>query len=98
MRAANAERDIVLLDVRRNLEWADGHIAGAVHIPLHELLARMGEVPTGELWVYCHTGYRATLAASILGANGRYAVAVDDEFERAADAGVDVTHATAVAA
>ena len=98
LRTANAERDIVLLDVRRNLEWADGHIAGAVHIPLHELPARMGEVPTGELWVYCHTGYRAALAASILGASGRYAVAVDDEFERAADAGVDVIHATAVAA
>ena len=32
-------RPVVVLDVRRNLEWAEAHIDGAMHIPLHELLA-----------------------------------------------------------
>ncbi len=31
---------LVVLDVRRRLEWADGHVAGAVHIPFSELPAR----------------------------------------------------------
>jgi rhodanese-related sulfurtransferase len=34
-----------VLDVRRRLEWEEGHIAGAVHIPLHELADRLDERP-----------------------------------------------------
>ncbi len=34
-------------------EWAQSHIDGAVHIPLHELLGRLDEVPAGEVWVHC---------------------------------------------
>ena len=33
-----------------------GHIAGAVHIPLHELLRRLDELPAGEVWVHCESG------------------------------------------
>jgi glyoxylase-like metal-dependent hydrolase (beta-lactamase superfamily II)/rhodanese-related sulfurtransferase len=87
---ARARRDIVVLDVRRNLEWNESHAVGAVHIPLHELLARLDEVPDGEVWVHCRSGYRASLAASILAAAGRSVVAVDDEFTNAGPAGVDV--------
>jgi rhodanese-related sulfurtransferase len=35
----------VVLDVRRRLEWEESHIAGAVHIPLHELPGRLDELP-----------------------------------------------------
>ena len=93
-----AERDIAVLDVRRNLEWSASHIAGAVHIPLHELPGRLAEVPGGELWVHCAGGYRASLAASILAAQGRRVVAVDDEFGNAAAAGLDLQQADEVAA
>ncbi len=75
-----------MLDVRRALECAGGHLAGAVHIPLHELRARIGEVPPGEIWVHCLSGYRAVLAASLLQAAGRDVVAVDDGYDRAAAA------------
>jgi hydroxyacylglutathione hydrolase len=78
----------VVLDVRRRLEWEDGHVDGAVHIPFNELPDRADELGPGDVWVYCHTGYRSTLAASILAARGRRAVSVDDEFENAAAAGV----------
>jgi hydroxyacylglutathione hydrolase len=45
-------------------------------------------VPDGEVWVHCATGYRASIAASILAAAGRRVVVVDDEFDRARDAGL----------
>ncbi|MEU5261947.1 MBL fold metallo-hydrolase [Amycolatopsis sp. NPDC021455] len=81
-------RPVTILDVRRNQEWTADHIDGATHIPIHELLGRVGEVPTGEVWVHCQAGYRASIAASVLAAAGRRVVAVDDEFARAAWAGL----------
>jgi hydroxyacylglutathione hydrolase len=76
--AARSHADILVLDVRRNLEWTDEHITGALHIPLHELVERMGEIPPGRIWVHCQTGYRASIAASLLGAAGRDVVLIDD--------------------
>ena len=78
----------MILDVRRDQEWNDSHIAGAVHIPIHELPSRLADVPDGEVWVHCGAGYRASVAASFLDAAGRTVVAVDDEYERAARAGL----------
>ncbi|WP_329191670.1 MBL fold metallo-hydrolase [Streptomyces sp. NBC_01435] len=91
--AAARERgeDPVVLDVRRNAEHRAGAIAGAVHIPLHELRERMGEVPPGVVWVHCAGGTRAAIAASMLDAAGRGAVAVDDGFDAAAQAGLRLT-------
>ncbi|HEX7106015.1 MAG TPA: rhodanese-like domain-containing protein [Acidothermaceae bacterium] len=85
----------VVLDVRRNLEWRESHVAGAVHIPLHELLDRLDDIPPGEVWVHCAAGYRSSIAASILAARGRSVVAVNDEFTVAADAGLDLESSTA---
>ena len=45
---ARRSRRVTVLDVRRDLEWAAGHLDGAVHIPLHELTGRLGEIPGGE--------------------------------------------------
>ena len=86
-------RNVVVLDVRRRLEWAESHIDGAVHIPLHELLLRADEVPAGELWVHCAAGYRASIASSILLAGGHRVIAVDDDFTNAAAAGLPMTAA-----
>jgi hydroxyacylglutathione hydrolase len=77
-----------VLDVRRRGEWVAGHIDGAIHIPLHELADRMDELPDGAIWVHCHSGYRAAVAASMLASRGREVVAIDDEFEAAAKAGL----------
>lgn len=85
--AVAKERPAVLLDVRRDAEWNAGHIASATHIPLHELLARMDEVPAGEVWVHCGRGFRASIAASLLERAGREVVAVDDDFANAGPAG-----------
>jgi hydroxyacylglutathione hydrolase len=79
-----------VLDVRRPMEWAQGHIDGAVHIPFDELPRRLGDVPPGEVWVHCQSGYRAMVAASVLAGRGRRAVAVDDDFGNAAAAGLQL--------
>jgi glyoxylase-like metal-dependent hydrolase (beta-lactamase superfamily II)/rhodanese-related sulfurtransferase len=90
LEAVRRHRRVVILDVRRDQEWDDSHIVGAVHIPIHQLPARLGDVPEGEVWVHCEAGYRAAVAASFLDAAGRTVVAVDDEFPRAARAGLPV--------
>ena len=95
---ARAWREVVVLDVRRALEWTDSHIQGAVHIPLYELPGRVGDVPDGEVWVHCAAGYRASIAASILALHGRTVVVVDDDYEKAAGGGVDLAYVEGVAA
>ena len=75
-------RSVAVLDVRRAGEYADSHVDGATNIPIHELLARIQDVPTGEVWVHCAAGYRASIAASVLAARGIPVVAVDDSFEQ----------------
>jgi len=99
LEAVRHHRRVVILDVRRDSEWDDSHIAGAVHIPIHELPSRLAGVPEGEVWVHCEAGYRASVAASFLDAAGRTVVAVDDEYARAARAGLpvdgDLAHAAA---
>ncbi|MGW5658041.1 rhodanese-like domain-containing protein [Streptomyces humi] len=77
-----------VLDVRRASERAAGFIAGSLHIPLHLLHRRLGEVPPGQVWVHCAGGTRAAIAASLLDAAGREVVAVDDTFAAAEAAGL----------
>jgi hydroxyacylglutathione hydrolase len=81
-------RDVVILDVRRADEHEAAAITGAVNVPLHELWSRIDEVPTGEVWVHCAGGYRASVAASMLHAHGRTLVAVDDSFDNAEAVGL----------
>jgi hydroxyacylglutathione hydrolase len=78
-----SRQPVVLLDVRRRPEWSTSHVDGALHIPLHELAGRMGELPDGQIWVHCQAGYRASVAASLLDAAGRDVVLIDDDFSRA---------------
>ena len=89
-------REVVLLDVRRAQEHAAGHIDGSINIPLHELPARLPDVPAGEVWVHCAGGYRASVAASLLSAAGRRLVAVDDDFGNARAAGLPMVDDLAV--
>lgn len=85
---AREQGQLVLLDVRRDSEWQAAHIDGAVHIPLHELGGRIAEVPAGQVWVHCQSGYRAAVAASLLDAAGRSVVLVDEDFDVAQRTGL----------
>jgi hydroxyacylglutathione hydrolase len=68
LRAAVAEKNPPLvLDVRNPGEVAAGAIDGARHIPLAQLPARLAEVPTDRpVVVCCRSGYRSSVAASLL--------------------------------
>jgi hydroxyacylglutathione hydrolase len=99
--AAVRKRDpsTVILDVRRHGEWREGHVQGALHIPLHELLDRTDEVPGDRpVHVHCASGFRATIAASLLDARGRQVTAVVDAFDDAEDAGLPVVTGSPAAA
>jgi glyoxylase-like metal-dependent hydrolase (beta-lactamase superfamily II)/rhodanese-related sulfurtransferase len=85
--------EVVVLDVRRDSERVGGYIDGSVHIPIHELHGRIGDVPDGTVWVHCAGGMRAAIAASLLDAAGRKVVAVDDGFDAATDAGLPLASA-----
>lgn len=87
--ATRARRPVHVIDARRRDERARGHVAGSQHIPLHELAARIDEVPDGEVWVYCGSGYRASIAASVLDRPGRQVVLIDDSYDNAAAAGLE---------
>jgi hydroxyacylglutathione hydrolase len=63
--------DIVLVDVRSPLEYADNHIEGAVNIPAPDLRKRHSELDPGKHTVLiCSTGHRSSLASSILKQHG----------------------------
>jgi glyoxylase-like metal-dependent hydrolase (beta-lactamase superfamily II)/rhodanese-related sulfurtransferase len=81
---------LVVLDVRRPDEWQAGHLAGAVHVPFWEIETRASEVPAGEVWIYCASGFRASISASILDRAGRQVVHIDDDWENAARSGLPV--------
>lgn len=66
------DRDLFVLDARQPAEWAAGRVPNAVHIPGGALPQRISEVPTGRpIAVYCGSGYRSTVAASLLLREGR---------------------------
>jgi phage shock protein E len=65
--------NIVFLDVRTKQEKKNGSMKGSIHIPLHELRAKAGELERyrgKEIICYCRTGSRSISAASILKGKG----------------------------
>ena len=60
-----------LLDVREPSEWEQGHIDGAVLIPLGQLQDRIKEIPTEQdVLIICRSGNRSGQARDILRAAG----------------------------
>lgn len=62
-------RDALVLDVRTQAEFADGHIASAVNIPHDELASRLEEIGGHTdlpIVVYCERGGRAANATEVL--------------------------------
>jgi len=73
--SAMAERAVagecVVLDVRGTVEWLDGHVPNAVHIPLGHLEGRLDELPKdGKIAVHCAGGVRSATAISVLAKHG----------------------------
>jgi len=70
-RQLERDRDLIVLDVRQPQEWISGHIDKARHITGAQFLERAGEVPGGQpVAVVCSSGYRSSVAASVLARRG----------------------------
>jgi glyoxylase-like metal-dependent hydrolase (beta-lactamase superfamily II)/rhodanese-related sulfurtransferase len=66
-----AENAVILIDIRNPGEVEQGSIPGAIHIPLAQLRARLNLVPTDKpIVVLCGSGWRSSVAASLLRAQG----------------------------
>ncbi|HVA24051.1 MAG TPA: rhodanese-like domain-containing protein [Chloroflexota bacterium] len=60
-----------VLDVRSAAEWDGGHIAGAIHIPGGDLPGHVADVPRDKtVAIVCGSGYRSSVAASVLQREG----------------------------
>ena len=67
------DKNLVVLDVRKPVEFAEGHLADAINIPLNEMTdpASMANFQDRHnLYVHCAGGYRSVIAASLLKRQG----------------------------
>lgn len=61
------ENGAYIIDVRESDEYANGHIKGAVSIPLSELRERVPEIPKDKpVYLHCHSGQRSYYAVTLL--------------------------------
>jgi rhodanese-related sulfurtransferase len=68
------QENITVVDVRTQSEWDAGHLEGAIHIPLAELVNRLDQLPPEPFAVLCGSGYRSVIALSLLLRQGYRAV------------------------
>jgi rhodanese-related sulfurtransferase len=86
-------RDVVVVDVRPPEEYAAGHIAGALSVPLAELERRLADLPPNKpIVAYCRGPYCVLAAEAVrtLRRRGRTAVRLADGFPEWRDAGLPV--------
>ncbi len=65
--------NLLIVDVRKEMEFADGHLADAVNLPLDEMtdVAQMAQFEDNQnLYIHCAGGYRSVIAASLLKKEG----------------------------
>jgi len=75
--AALHAQGVTVIDVREPDEYTDGHVPGAVLIPLGEVADRVDEVPADRtVYMVCALGGRSGRAAEHLAAQGRDVVNV----------------------
>jgi phage shock protein E len=59
--------DVVVLDVREQWEYDEGHIPGVVHIPMNDVPGRLSEIPTDKtVIVSCRSGNRSGQVSAYL--------------------------------
>lgn len=61
----------VLLDIRDADEFAPGHVAGALSVPMDDIRGRLASIPAGKICIVDHAGHQAPVAARLLARLGR---------------------------
>ena len=65
------ERDVLVVDVREPSEWREGHVEGAMHLPMLEAAKRLSELPADRpKAVMCAGGLRSSSVISVLERHG----------------------------
>ncbi len=67
--------NMLIIDVRKEVEFADGHVKGAVNIPLglmNDPLSIAAINDTDNVYLHCAGGYRSVIAASLLKQQGMH--------------------------
>lgn len=67
------DKNLVVLDIRKPAEYADGHLPNAVNIPLTEMIdpANLTDIEDNQnLYLHCGGGYRSVIASSLLKRQG----------------------------
>jgi rhodanese-related sulfurtransferase len=67
------DKNLVVMDVRRPAEFAEGHIKDAVNLPLNDLVdpVSMANIEEDQnVYVHCGSGYRSVIAASLMKRQG----------------------------
>jgi hydroxyacylglutathione hydrolase len=68
---AQSDPTLQIVDVRERSEWDEGHIAGSIHVPYHDLRSIPDELdPAAPVAAICSSGQRSGVAASLLQRNG----------------------------
>ena len=68
---AAAPSDVVVVDVREPMEFARGHVPGAVPIPMSQLSSRLGELDRSRpTFLICATGNRSGAMTDLLRSRG----------------------------
>ncbi|RMG77248.1 MAG: MBL fold metallo-hydrolase [Bacteroidetes bacterium] len=82
-----------VLDVRRPPEYEGEHVENAQNVPLDFISENMSKLnPENEYYLHCRSGYRSTVAASILKSRGfDKLVNIQDTFDHIVASGVPVT-------
>jgi rhodanese-related sulfurtransferase len=65
--------NLVVIDVRKPNEFAEGHITGAINIPLSDMVdpGNMAQIQEDDnLYIHCSAGYRSVIASSLLKRQG----------------------------
>lgn len=92
LKRARSKR-VVVLDTRPSSEYAAGHIAGAISVPVDDLQKRLRQFPKGKEYVaYCRGPYcvYADRAVEVLRSNGRHARRLREGFPEWRAAGLPV--------
>ncbi len=75
--AAGRAAGVPVVDVRQPEEYEAFHVPGAKLIPLADVVARLGEIPTeGPVYVICQSGQRSLRAAEFYRSRGVEAYSV----------------------
>jgi hydroxyacylglutathione hydrolase len=67
------DENLVIADVRKENEFAEGHVKNAINLPLNEMMdpAQIAQLEENQnIYIHCGSGYRSLIAASILKKHG----------------------------